>query len=140
MADQPRLVFDTNTIISAMLMPGTPSEALVWALDHARFVASDETLAELLDVIHRPKFDRYLVLDRRRELADRILANTDLVPIDRRITACRDPDDDKFLEVAVNGGADAIVTGDADLLALHPFEGVAIRTPADFLGQVAGDE
>jgi predicted nucleic acid-binding protein len=49
------------------------------------------------------------------------------------VQACRDPDDDKFLEVAMSGGADWIVTGDADLLALHPFEGIAIVTPADFL-------
>jgi len=49
------------------------------------------------------------------------------------IRACRDPKDDKFLEVAVHGRADAIVTGDADLLALHPFRGIAILTPADYL-------
>ena len=50
-----------------------------------------------------------------------------------RVSACRDPDDDKFLEVAVNGNATHLVTGDADLLALHPFRGVAILTPADFV-------
>ena len=49
------------------------------------------------------------------------------------VTACRDPDDDKFLAAAVLGEADCIVTGDRDLLALDPFEGVAIATPRDFL-------
>jgi putative PIN family toxin of toxin-antitoxin system len=49
------------------------------------------------------------------------------------IRACRDARDDKFLEVAVHGKADAIVTGDADLLALDPFQGIAILTPADYL-------
>ena len=49
------------------------------------------------------------------------------------IRACRDPKDDKFLEVAVHGSADVIVTGDSDLLDLHPFRGIAILTPADYL-------
>jgi len=55
------------------------------------------------------------------------------VEIKTRIRACRDPKDDKFLEVAVDGRADAIVTGDHDLLELHPFHGIAILTPADYL-------
>jgi predicted nucleic acid-binding protein len=49
------------------------------------------------------------------------------------IRACRDPRDDKFLEVAVNGRADAIVTGDQDLLVLNPFQGIPILSPAGYL-------
>lgn len=49
------------------------------------------------------------------------------------VRACRDPTDDKFLELAVNGMADAIVTGENDLLALHPFRAIAVMTPAAFL-------
>jgi predicted nucleic acid-binding protein len=49
------------------------------------------------------------------------------------VRACRDPRDDKFLEVAVHGRADAIVTGDRDLLDLNPFRGIAILTPAEYL-------
>lgn len=56
-------------------------------------------------------------------------------PIRKRIRACRDPKDDKFLELAVSGNADVIVTGDKDLLALHPFRGIAILTPLDFASQ-----
>jgi uncharacterized protein len=55
------------------------------------------------------------------------------VAIIRHIQACRDPSDDKFLELALNGSADAILTGDEDLLALHPFHGIAILTPAAWL-------
>ena len=51
------------------------------------------------------------------------------------IRACRNPRDDKFLEVAVHGRADMIMTGDADLLALNPFRGIAILTPAEYLGR-----
>ncbi len=61
-----------------------------------------------------------------------------MVEIDRLIRACRDPADDKFLDVAVNGGAELIVTGDADLLALHPFEDVEIITPTAYLTRVGG--
>ena len=54
------------------------------------------------------------------------------------IVACRDPTDDKFLERAVNGRADMIVTGDHDLLVLHPFRGIPIIDPAAFVQGVAG--
>jgi predicted nucleic acid-binding protein len=66
-----------------------------------------------------------------------LLAGAVEITITERITACRDPDDDKFLELAVNGLATHLVTGDADLLALHPLRGVAILTPADFVAAVA---
>ena len=61
----------------------------------------------------------------------------ELVTITERIVACRDPTDDKFLELAVNGHADLIVSGDADLLALNPFRDIPIVTPAVFVQGVA---
>jgi putative PIN family toxin of toxin-antitoxin system len=64
---------------------------------------------------------------------DNVWDAAELVPIPTPIRACRDPRDDKFLEVAVHGRADAIVTGDADLLALNPFRGIAILTPSGYL-------
>jgi predicted nucleic acid-binding protein len=65
------------------------------------------------------------------------MTSAELVTITARIAACRDPTDDKFLELAVNGHADLIVSGDADLLALNPFRGIPIVTPATFLVQEA---
>jgi uncharacterized protein len=62
-----------------------------------------------------------------------MLAAAELVPIIERIVAYRDPTDDKFLELAVNGHADLIVTGDADLLALNPFRDIPIVMPAAFV-------
>jgi uncharacterized protein len=62
-----------------------------------------------------------------------VLVSTVLVIIHETVTACRDPKDDKFLELAVNASADIIVTGDEDLLVLHPFRGISILRPADFL-------
>lgn len=58
-----------------------------------------------------------------------------MIAVVRVIRACRDPRDDKFLEVAVNGQADLIITGDRDLLALHPFMGVGIFSPAVYLAR-----
>ena len=51
----------------------------------------------------------------------------------RSITACRDPKDNKDLELAVAGPAEVLVTGDEDLLVLHPFEGIPVVTSADLL-------
>ena len=59
----------------------------------------------------------------------------EIVEVVRAVRACRDPDDDRFLEVAVNGDADVIVSGDRDLLVLHPFQKIAILTPADYLAR-----
>ncbi len=56
-----------------------------------------------------------------------------VVAIGEEVHACRDPKDDKFLDLAVNGQATCLISGDADLLALHPFRGIAILTPAQFL-------
>ncbi|WP_420463292.1 putative toxin-antitoxin system toxin component, PIN family [Candidatus Palauibacter sp.] len=56
-----------------------------------------------------------------------------MIEIAMSIRACRDPKDDLILELAVNGDASCIVTGDADLLALHPFSGVQIVTPSEYL-------
>ena len=68
-----------------------------------------------------------------REGVARMLAAAELVPITERVAACRDPTDDKFLELAVNGHADLIISGDGDLLALNPFREVPIVTPAVFV-------
>ncbi len=64
-------------------------------------------------------------------------AAAELVTITERIAACRDPTDDKFLELAVNGYADLIVSGDGDLLALNPFRDIPIVTPAVFVQGIA---
>lgn len=53
--------------------------------------------------------------------------------MDAPITACRDPKDDKFLELAVSGRATHIISGDTDLLTLNPFRGIAILPPRAFL-------
>jgi putative PIN family toxin of toxin-antitoxin system len=112
-----------------------PAKALQKGLESGYLLVSDETLYELENVLVRPKFDKYLGADERRrffELLSRVAIHVDIL---RPIKACRDPNDDKFLAVAVAGNADALVSGDGDLLDLHPFLGIPILTPASFLDQ-----
>ena len=89
----------------------------------------------LAGVLLRPRFDRSLTLHEREELVAAFVANSRMVEIAERIRACRNPDDDAILELAVNGNAAAIITGDSDLLVLNPFRGIPVLTPADFVRQ-----
>jgi uncharacterized protein len=89
-----------------------------------------------LDVLRRPHLAAVTIPLFRDGLA-KMLAAAELVTITERIAACRDPRDDKFLELAINGHADLIVSGDADLLALNPFREVPIVTVAAFVQSMA---
>jgi putative PIN family toxin of toxin-antitoxin system len=90
-------------------------------------------MMELATVLGRAKFDPYVSVTDRRQFIRLLGQIAELVPILRPVRACRDLKDDMFLEVAVNGGADLIVTGDRDLLELHPFLGISILSPAEYL-------
>jgi putative PIN family toxin of toxin-antitoxin system len=131
-----RVVVDTNTLVSAALKyRSTPMLALSVATENGILLRSEETAAELRDVLRREKFDRY----QTREVCEAFIAqatgSAELVIVASHIEACRHPKDDKFLELAVDGNAHCIITGDADLLALHPFRGIDILTPAAFLAR-----
>jgi putative PIN family toxin of toxin-antitoxin system len=133
------IVIDTNVLVSSALMPeSTPGEAFERLQLTDTLLFSCPTFEELREVLNRPKFERYLDSVRRDRFLSRLGAAASFVDIRRKVEVCRDPKDDKFLDVAINGGADLIVTGDADLLALHPFEGIAIVTPAAYLARVGG--
>src|SRR6266436_4079018 len=93
---------------------------------------SQATERQLFEVLARSYFDRLIDPDARTWLKE-LLSAAELVAITERIAACRDPTDDKFLELAVNGHADLIVSGDADLLALNPLRDLPIVTPAVFV-------
>lgn len=116
-----------------MLFPlSVPAQALQAAQSGLLLVAQ-ATADELTETLQRPRFDRYLSPTTRQQLVQYFLAVCTWIEIPSPIRACRDPRDDKFLEVAVHGEAGFLVTGDADLLALHPFRGISILTPSDFL-------
>ena len=127
-----RLVVDTNVFVSAALKESSwPGTVIRWLDEHDSLLRSAATEAQVIEVLQRPYLAPKLptaYLDKVRE----IFSRAELVTIVERVTACRDPTDDRFLELAVNGNADMIVTGDRDLLDLHPFRGIPIITPMTF--------
>lgn len=85
------------------------------------------------DVLRRSKFDPYVSEIQRLEFLASLIKQAETIDVVDVVTECRDPDDDKFLEQAVSGKATHVISGDADLLALHPFRGIAILSPQAFL-------
>jgi len=129
-----RCVFDTNVLVSALLLPDSkPRHALNRALREGRVLISFAVLAELNEVLSRKRFRRYVDEEDVRSFLAALTREADWVDVGIQIQACRDPKDDKFLELAVSGQGTHIVTGDADLLALNPFRGIEILPPHRFL-------
>ena len=128
-----RVVVDTNVFISAALKENSPpgTAAHLAAASHL-LLKSTITEQELFVTLAQRRLAP-LIPPRFRNWLSEILAAAELVAITERIAACRDPKDDKFLELAVTGRADVIITGDRDLLALNPFRSIAIITPAEFV-------
>ncbi|MGB9204961.1 MAG: putative toxin-antitoxin system toxin component, PIN family [Terriglobales bacterium] len=129
-----RMVVDTNCLISRLLLPSSvPGRAVHQAVDQGILLVSEATMNELADVLSRPKFDRYVSLEDRQQFLRLLGRVAEFVAGVYAVRECRDPKDDKFLEVALSGKADLIVTGDADLLTLNPWRGIAILSPAAYL-------
>src|SRR5690606_32300584 len=128
-------VFDTNILISSFLLPNSVSrQALNQARKIGRLVLSKATADEFKGVFVRPKFDRYLPLAVRLEIMESFDSLAVYVNPRLSIMDCRDPKDNKFLEVAISAKANAIITGDHDLLVLHPYKNIPIVNAATFLG------
>jgi putative PIN family toxin of toxin-antitoxin system len=135
-----RAVIDTGVLVSALIRrQGTTGEVLR-ALRDGRFTAvySTDLLVEIIDVLGRPalRAKYHIEPDDISVVINLIRLRGDLVMPARKVTACRDPKDDKFLEAALAGGTDCIVSGDADLLDLTPFEDIPILRPAEFLARL----
>lgn len=130
-----RFIFDTNTLVSAFLLGGsTSSQAFRKALEIGEIITTQTMRRELADVFLRNKFDRYVSVESRMQ----VLGMLDHQLIEwpepeEKIEVCRDPKDNKFLELALLSNADCIVTGDEDLLVLHPFRNTIILNSRDFL-------
>ncbi len=128
-----RVVVDTNIFVSAALKDASwPASVVRWVDRHGGLLKSDATERQLLEVLQRPYIASRMApwyLDR----VHRLLSTAEPVVILERVAECRDPTDDKFLELAINGRADLIVSGDRDLLTLHPFRDIPIITPATFV-------
>jgi len=124
--------------VAALLSDATPRRVYeAFLAGTITLLFSQQTLFELVTVLRRPSIS--LVVS--REEADRLLAviqrDATIVEVTERVAACRDPKDNKWLECALAGRADCLVTGDHDLLVLHPFRGIKILRPTDFLRRLA---
>jgi putative PIN family toxin of toxin-antitoxin system len=129
-----RVVIDTNVLLAGLLWRGPPHAVLEYVrLGKLAMVSSPELLAELTEVIGRPKFDTILArihTSREAALAEmRHLAEViDPPPLPHPV--CRDPDDDHVLALALAAQVDLIISGDEDLLVLQSYEGMPIVSPA----------
>lgn len=134
MNSESRFVFDTNTIVSALLFEeGNPARAWRRALQRGELLLSLEVAEEIAEVLRRDKFDQYLRRRTREEFLRALIVEAAFIEVTESIQECRHPKDDKFLELAVSGQASHIITGDEDLLVLHPFRGISILTPRQFM-------
>lgn len=139
-----RLILDTNVLLAGLLWRGPPHVLL----EHARrgtlrLISSSTLLAELTEVIQRPKFDA--ILARSGTPRDRLLQELQqlvevIEPHPLREPVCRDPDDDQVLALAIAGKVDLIVSGDDDLLSLASFEEIPIIAPADAVALIVDQQ
>ena len=135
-----RVVIDTNVWISGQLtLAGVAAELTRFVVQHGLPVFSDQTFDELKTRLWRSKFDRYLSVDRRNTLLQEVHVSgfwVDILPEMADMSFCRDPSDDKFIQLALSAKASMLVTGDQDLLVLaadFSSQGLLILTPKEAL-------
>jgi hypothetical protein len=129
-----KVVIDTNIWISYLLgslLQGMDEKILSKEI---KVVVSEEMLKELSEVASRPKFKNILTVRRIKELFSLLDSYAIVVSPSQKVNACRDEKDNFLLEVAIEGEADYLVTGDEDLLVLDPFHNTKIIKPKDFEG------
>ena len=130
-----KAVFDTNVIVAGLVAEGLCREILEIHVPEHDAVLSEALWGELLRTLKR-KFrltaDDLPVLPLYRQHAEWCEPATLPEPV------CRDPDDDVVLATALAGGAEAIVTGDADLLTLGRYSGIEIISPREFVARQTG--
>ena len=129
-----RFALDTNVIVSALLLKRSVArQTFDKAMTEGKLLLSQAIIEELNEVLRRSAFDRYLLEEERLQFLTALVRDGILVETTEVIVACRDPKDNKFLELAVSGGAACLISGDDDLLVLHPFRGIPILPPRVFL-------
>ena len=132
----PRVFLDTNVIVSRVILPNSlHARAVNTITDTCDLLLSAEVISELEEVFRRPKLDRYNDLTTRLKYLWALVEAATPIQVVDTVTDCHDPKDNKFLELALSGKADVIVTGDDHLLCLHPWRGILILTPADYLAR-----
>jgi putative PIN family toxin of toxin-antitoxin system len=134
MPDKPLYVLDANVIVSAVLLPDSLTrKAFDRACKQGRIVVSEEVVNELDEVLRRPRLNRYIHEEERIQFLMELLREAELVRVACTVSDCRDPKDNKYLELAITTKASCIISGDQDLLVLSPFRKIPVLTPREFL-------
>ncbi|MFM9942556.1 MAG: putative toxin-antitoxin system toxin component, PIN family [Hyphomicrobiaceae bacterium] len=134
MRSKPRLVFDTNVLLDAICFPSSfGRQAYVLALRTVDIMMSEATLHEVTAVLQRPKFDRFVPAHIRYAALAALRSDMTFMEPWCHYRVCRDATDDKFIDLAVCAGAEAIISRDADLLALTPCNGIRIEDARQFV-------
>ena len=134
-----RVVFDTSSLLPACLHPERESAQTLRStlLEHEVF-ASPQTFNELVTVLARDKFNAWRPLPQRLVWAQLLREAITLIEPSTPITDCRDPKDNKFLELALAAQADVLVSSDIHLLEMHPFRGIPILSLAQCRQRLSG--
>lgn len=127
------VVIDTNVLISAVLIKNSISDQVFTkAIQSYRILVSTETLAELTNKLLNPKFNKYVGIEKRIRFLQLFENIAFFVEPKQFIVDCRDPKDNRFLELAIEGNASFIISGDKDLIVLNPYRNIPIITPKEF--------
>lgn len=130
-------VLDTNVLVSAFLTKQSKSRnAFDKAVESGKIVVSKTTLDKFKEVLFRPKFNKYISAESKIEVFNDFEKLIIIVETSVSITDCRDPKDNKFLELAISANASCLITGDRDLLILNPFRGISVLSPVEFVGKI----
>ena len=128
-----KVVLDTNVLISWVFGKGSAINLMVEeVLTGHQLFACDEILDEVSEKLASPRLQKYIDSERARQLVARYTSKATRLEVINHLQVCRDPDDDIVLALAVTAEADCIITGDNDLLILHPYQNIQIVTPATF--------
>src|ERR1700733_406917 len=129
-----RVVIDTNILVSFAIRPNPDFEKIFdHTAAHGVSLVSEDTIAELFDVMSRTKFRKYVPLDQSIDYVEWYVGISQQVIVTEHVVACRDPKDDKFLSLAVSGKADCIIAGDHHLLDMGKFNDIPVYRPAEFI-------
>lgn len=134
---KPRVILDTNLLISRALTPSSlTASAVRLIIDHCDLLVSQATMDEFATTLNRVQTKGYVKQDEAIALITAYKEMVEWIPIIERVQECRDPKDDKFLELAINGHAEYLITGDKDLLVLDPFRDTHILSAKDFIAKI----
>jgi len=134
MPEKPVYVLDANVIVSAVLLPhSVPRKAFDRACKQGQLAISEEVVNEIDEVLRRPRLNKYIHEEERIHFLMELLREAQLFRVACTVSDCRDPKDNKCLELAITSKASCIVSGDKDLLVLSPFRKIPVLTPSEFL-------